>query len=189
VGIRFQGAGSNMKRVIVKEPDYMPIANAAPESLMIRLRAFDLATGQKASTPWGLMAVRGQITDAQWSAVDWFIRVAAEFHNGGGTKGVKSASLNSSGPSEPPDPFSDEGQKIAKRERAACVEYESARLAGVACGAKVWRLFMDLVTANPGPERILNFHERNAVLVVSQVLLAHRGRGRRKSQRIRRWQA
>ena len=173
-------------RLIAKDPEYMPIANAAPETLMVRLRAFDLATNQRASTPWGLMAIRGQITDAQSHAVDWFVQVAYEFHKGAGAKTAKSASLDMSGPCEPPDPFSDEGLKIAKRERRAYVEYESARLAGTACGYKPWRIFMELIGSNPGPDRTLSFAERNAVVVVSEALRAHRERGRRNAQRVKR---
>ena len=174
------------KRVIVKEPDYMPIANAAPEALVIRMRALDAASNRRGATPWGLMALRGQIDDGQSDAVDWFLEIASKFHRGIGAKSAASPAIGLASKSEPPDPFSSRGCAIAKRERSDWVEYESVRLAGLACGARVWRTFCDLVGSNPGPDRTLNYGERLAVTMCSKALRTHWARGRRNAQRVRR---
>ena len=175
-------------RIIRKDAEYASIEQSPPESAVRRFRAMMAATCRdpRYSTPWGIMGIRGQLKDAHVEAVDWFIKILREFHSGLGAKGAKSATMEGGGQSEPPDPYSPEGIKIAKRERGAYIEYESARLAGLACGSKDWRPFIELIAKNPGPDYVLTHIERRALIVVSAALHAHHERGRRNAQRVKR---
>ena len=166
-------------RRIKAKSGYSGIDKDAPENQIKRLRALlrDAATPEK-GTELGLMVFRGQLTDDEYAACRWFDKLQTKYHRAIDAKGVKTASLSPGDKAEPADPFSEIGAARARAERATVAEYDSAALAGLACGSENWGLFRRVVVEGVAPTSI----SAAAVKVVATALNSHR----RKSSRFRR---
>lgn len=170
-------------RRVAPEPEYMPVASRAPETSLRRLEGLLAQVGSaELGTQIGMMKLRGEITEAQWSACDWFAQLDAKYLLALDAKGVKSGSAELTSKAEPPDPLTSEtGLRAAKRDRATVAEFDSAYLAAMACGRGEYLLFRDVVVDDAVP----TWAGRRAVQTVSEALRRHRAadsrhrRGRR----------
>lgn len=170
--------GPRIRRKAV-EPEFLPVAAGAPETSIRRLEAFLARVGSaEEGTQVGLMKIRGEISEAQWAACDWFAQLHEKYLLAMDAKQIKSGSAELVSKAEPPDPFSDAGKTAAKRDAKIVAEYRSAQLAGIVCGGDNWKFFCRVVLE----EMVPHWPARRAVDAVSRELAAHR---RRESKRRR----
>lgn len=162
------------------EPEYMPVASRAPETSLRRLEVLLAHAGSpELGTSIGFMKMRGDITEAQWGACDWFAQLYGRYMVAIDAKGVKSGSAEMTSKAEPPDPFtSDAGKKTAKKDEATVKEYRAAELAALVCGRGNFLMFLDVVIDDAVP----TWPARRAVEEVATALAIHR---RRESKRRR----
>lgn len=165
------------------EPDHMLVAASAPETSLRRLEALLAQCGtSELGTQVRLMKLRGQLTESQCNACDWFAELYAKYLQAIDAKGIKSGSAELVSKSTPPDPFSDEGSRKAKREREDVQRYESARLAGLACGSERFAMFCNIVIRDETP----SWADRVAVSSVSEALSNYRRLASSRRRALRR---
>ena len=80
--------------------------------------------------------MRGELTAAQYSAGNWFAQLEDSYRRALCIKGIRTSTGERYTPGHPPDPFSSVGWDIAAAELATLRKFDSARLAGMACGTR-----------------------------------------------------
>jgi len=140
--VRVNGAGSRAK--VVRED--------APTQVR-RLREAALAGMADAQwgTELGRLNLTGQISDAMYAAGKKWAELAAKYHGSIGVFPVRSTTGEMGRGSSPPDPDSDEGQRVAKREREGAERFFEADKILVDCGPGVRIAVRRLCEDNEAP--------------------------------------
>jgi hypothetical protein len=168
--IRFTTSTNTPVRRIKPKPEHVGIDKQAPESLIKRTRAMMRDAASEKGAELGFMVIRGQITEDEYAACRWFDELHARYLRAIDAKEIKSASLSPGDKAEPPDVFSEVGQKRARGERQTVAEHDSAVLAGRACGSEHWRLFIRAVVLGEPPTSASAW----ALKIVARALDKHR---------------
>jgi len=162
------------------DDEYLSIDKRLPETLIKRLLTH--AAGEY-GTPHGQMMLRGDLTKAQYAACKWFDELYRSYLKAiDGPKGIRTSTGQRIDPGHAPDPFSPIGWDIATDERNTVRAFDSARMAGMACGEPVFKTFWWVVIDNH--EATSRFC-RSKVILVAAALDKHRTRSwksRRKSK-------
>lgn len=171
---------SNIKgvRVIRRDDEFQEIAKAAPESVVKRLAAMvrDAAASGEYGYQYGFMKIRGELNEAQFAACKWFDELHNRYLAAIEARTLMSPSAEPLGRAEPSDPIvSERGKALSKREAATVAEFESARLAGLACGGERWDDFMWTVIDDMPPTGLA----KRSVVKVADALVIHRRLGSR----------
>jgi hypothetical protein len=169
------------------EPEFMSVAERAPETIMKRLDAMLSEAGsQERGMQIGFMAKRGDLGKSPHSEVlfrtcMWFFERHVKYLEAVGAKTIKSPSFELTSKSEPPDPFSEVGLRKAKAEQKVIAEFESAELAALACGRDRYKQFCAVVLDDAAPLG----STKTEIREVAEAIWKHRGlssrhrRGRR----------
>lgn len=174
--------GGGLKvRVERAEPDYLPVAVRAPETAIKRFQKLlreegmaavlrEVTNSSKCGSEIGWMQLRGEITEAQLGACEWYCEVRAAYMLAIEAKDIKSGSPERRSPSTPPDPNSVAGRAKARHDRRAKAEFESLQLAALACGRGEYLMFRDVVLDGAA----VTFAGKKAVQKVSEAIRRHR---------------
>ena len=171
-----------MKMIAVPAPsegEFTAITKRAPEALLKRL-VLD-AAGSLYATPFARMRLRGDLTEGQYSAGNWFAELEKSYREAlCSPKGIQTSTGERHSKSNPLDPFSPVGWDIAVVERKVIRKFDDARRAGMACGRDKFKLFWFVVIDGAAP---VGYTAAIAVKDVCTALEKHRTRAQIGSRR------
>lgn len=164
-----------MKMLTIPAPsegEFTPITKRAPEALLKRL-VLD-AAGAIHATPFARMRLRGDLTESQYSAGNWFAELEKSYREAlCSPKGIQTSTGERHSKSNPLDPFSPVGWDIAVAERKAIRKFDDARRAGMECGRDKFKLFWFIAIEGGAP---VGYTASTAVREVCSALDKHRTR-------------
>ena len=172
-----------MKMIAVPAPsegEFTAITKRAPESLLRRL-VLD-AAGALYATPFARMRLRGDLTEGQYSAGNWFADLEKSYREAlCSPKGIQTSTGERHSKSNPLDPFSPVGLDIAAAERKVIRKFEEARRAGMECGRDKFKLFWFVALDGAAP---VGHAAKTAVKDVCAALERHRTRAQPRARGI-----
>jgi hypothetical protein len=153
------------------DKQYLPVKDRTPESMIKRMMDF---AGPEHGTPYGLMMLRGELTKSQYSACNWFDELYRSYLRAiDGPRGIRTSTGQRIDAGHAPDPFSPIGWDIAADERNTVRAFDSARLAGMACGQGRFMVFWSVVI---NEDSAVTYDQKRAAAIVADALDKHRTR-------------
>jgi hypothetical protein len=123
--------------------------------------------GAEYGSPLALLKLGGMVSEREYEAAIWYRQLDREYRAVIGVRGCKSQPLGEASRAAPPDPDSERGQLVAKREAWTMREYPRIRLAMAAAGADAVRCFDAVVLDDATPE---GYAQRLAVAKVADLI-------------------
>jgi len=160
------------QRVKSEAKEYLPLEDRPPESLLKRM-LLTHASGEY-GTPHGRMLLRGELNSGQYAACKWFDDLYGRYLAAiDRPRGIRTSSGERIEPGHAPDPFSPVGWDAAIVEQITVKQFDSARMAAMACGLYKFRSFWFVVIEDTDP---VGYADKRAVAEVAMAVDKHRTR-------------
>ena len=160
---------------MAKHTDHLSTAERAPQSLIRRLR-FLMERAAVTGTPVAFMRLAGELSESEHDACVWFHALHERYQRALDVRGVKSQAFEPAPRAEPPDPFSELGERRSRPDRIAVAEFKSAELAAIGAGRSAYCEFCKIVIDEHAPK----WEQKRSVALVAHALARHRQLGSRQ---------